>query len=36
MAKLKGLKHTNIQFTTYQEYINELKHRMAMQPITYR
>ena len=36
MAKPKGLKHTNLQFTIYQQYINELKHSMAMQPITYR
>ena len=36
MSKPKGLKHTNIQFTIYQQYINELKHSMAMQPTTYR
>ena len=24
MAKPKGLKHTNIQFTIYQQYINKL------------
>ena len=33
MAKPNGLKHTNIQFKIYQQYINELKHSMAMQPI---
>ena len=32
MAKPKDLKHINVQFTIYQQYINELKHCMAMQP----
>ena len=34
MAKPKGLKHTNMQFTIYSQYINDLKRSMAMQPNT--